>query len=283
MTASTSSGSLPSRSTVRARRARVVAGDLDTGAHVDALPLERAEDDAHDVLVDAREDLGQRLEHRDLAAEVVEHRGELAADGAAADDGHPLRHLAELEHLVGGEDRATDVEAGDGPRHRARRQDHRVAVELGGAAVGEVDGDAAIGAEPAGAGEHRDLAVLQQTRQALEQRLDHAVLASHGRGHVDRGIAGLDAELLGPAHRPDHVARLEQGLGRDAATVEAGATDLVLLDEGDVQACGRAVEGGGVATGTTTDDDDVKVLCRGNHLQETGSEDIDPADRAAAA
>ena len=47
--------------------------------------LERAGDDVDDVGVAARQHLGQGLEDGHLGAEVGDHRGELAADGAAAD------------------------------------------------------------------------------------------------------------------------------------------------------------------------------------------------------
>ena len=64
---------------------------------------------------------GQRLEDRDLGAEVGEQRGELAADHAAADDGGALRQLADREELVGRHhDLAVDVEARQRARHRAR-------------------------------------------------------------------------------------------------------------------------------------------------------------------
>ena len=47
------------------------------------------------------------------------------------------------------------------------------------------------------------------------------------------GLLGLHAELLGAGHRAEHVRRLEELLGRDAAAVQARAADLVLLDHGD--------------------------------------------------
>ena len=52
---------------------------------VDAPLLERAQHHVGDVLVAAGQDLGQRLEDGHLAAQVAHHRGELAADGPAAD------------------------------------------------------------------------------------------------------------------------------------------------------------------------------------------------------
>ena len=58
------------------------------GLHVDAALLERTGDDGAGVDVGRGEDARQRLEQRDLAAHVDEHRRELSADHTAADDRH---------------------------------------------------------------------------------------------------------------------------------------------------------------------------------------------------
>ncbi len=57
-----------------------------------------------------------------------------------------------------------------------------------------------------------------------------------------------------------HRRRLEKGLRRDTATVEAGAAKGVLLDEGDVQARRCSVQGGGIATRTATDHYEVEMV-----------------------
>ena len=80
------------------------------------------------------------------------------------------------------------------------------------------------------------------------------------------GLVGLHAELLGAGDRAEHRGRLEELLGRDAAAVQARAADLVLLDHGDRQAGGGAVEGGRVAARAAADDDDVELLGHGISL-----------------
>ena len=62
---------------------------------VDPAPGERPYDDVGHIRVAAREDLRQRLEQGDLDTEIDQHRGELAADRAAADHRRRLRKLAE--------------------------------------------------------------------------------------------------------------------------------------------------------------------------------------------
>src|SRR5207248_11613849 len=109
----------------RAVPARLVAVDLDAGAHLYAPTLERSGDHVDDVVVTTRQQLRQDLEQGDLHAEVAHHRCELAADGAAADDDGRGRQRVEVEHLVGGHhDAPVDVEAGKRSRHRSRREEH---------------------------------------------------------------------------------------------------------------------------------------------------------------
>ena len=75
-----------------------------------------------------------------------------------------------------------------------------------------------------------------------------------------------DPELLGARHRPVDGGRLEELLGRDAAAVQAGAAHFVLLDHGDVETGQAPTQGGGVAGGTATDNHDIELLGRGDHL-----------------
>ncbi len=123
------------------------AGDLDAGLDLDAPLLERLHDDVGGVLVDAGQDLGQRLEDGDVAADVAQERGELAADGAAADDRHPGRHLVDVEDVVGAEDPlAVEVEPREAAGARPGGQHQRLgAGDLGAAITG-------IGVDPEGAG-----------------------------------------------------------------------------------------------------------------------------------
>ena len=106
---------------------RRVPRDGDAGAHVDASLLERLEHDLRDVFVQAGQDLRQRLEDRDLRAEVAHHRCELTPDGAAPDHDRGTGKLVDREQLVAGDDqRAVDVEARDRAGHGTRGEDDRV-------------------------------------------------------------------------------------------------------------------------------------------------------------
>ena len=69
----------------------------------------------------------------------------------------------------------------------------------------------------------------------------------------------------------DERRRLEHGLRRDAADVEARAADLALVDEGDLEAqLGRA-KCRGVAAGAGAEDDEVEVVGRADGHRADGT------------
>ena len=82
------------------------------------------------------------------------------------------------------------------------------------------------------------------------------------------GHPGVDAEVGRPLDGAQHLGRLEELLGRDAAPVQAGPADPALLDERDVEPGGRAVERGRVAGRTAAEDHDVELLGQDGHLLE---------------
>ena len=58
--------------------------------------------------------------------------------------------------------------------------------------------------------------------------------------------------------------------------MQARPTDALLLDEGDVEAGRAAVERGGIATGSSAEDDDVELVSHGAPLPTTAGT-ADPA------
>ena len=182
--------------------------------------LNAAHDDVGDVVVAAGQDLRQRLEDRHLRAEVGEHRGELAADRAAADDDHARRAAwSSIEHLVAGHDRAVDARSrgsvrGTEPAARTTC----VAGELASSPSAAVDRDGVVGAERAGAVEDRDLAAFSSPARPFDEPVDDLLLAGLGRRRSRRSARS--------ASMPNSAAcatwrytrgRLEELLGRDAA------------------------------------------------------------------
>ena len=239
-----------------------MAGDRNTETHVDAPLLELLGHDVDDIYVTARQHLRHRLEDGHLHAEVGHCGRELAPDGAGTDDDGRLRHHREIEELVAREHHTpVGLEAGDGPGHGPGGQDDVRSGELG--AVADLH-EVALG-EHAGALHDRDLLLLQQAREALPEVVDHRLLAGLADREVDRRLARLDAELRRLGDRAERVRRLQELLGRDAAPVEAGAANLVLLDHRSGEAGRAGVERRSVATRPTADDHEIEVLGRWNH------------------
>ena len=122
------------------------------------------------------------------------------------------------------------------------------------------------GPSAAPAVEHLDLAALAHRGDATDEAGDDLLLALLGHLEVDARRAGLDAELGGVGDVAVHGGRLEERLGRDAAPVEARAAEGVDLDEGHLHPGGRGVERSRVATRASTDDDEIELIGRRDHL-----------------
>ena len=229
-----------------------VLGLLEEGAQVelDAALAEGALQELGAVLVLERDEVRQALDDRDVGAEGLPRGGELDADDAAAQDDRGLRHAVQDQRVVGGDDAvAVDLQARQRLRHGAGRQQDVAALDALAVHV-----DRGGGGQPALALDVGDLAGGDQALEALVQARDDAVLVLVDPGDVDALEGGLDAELLALAGLVGDLARVQQGLGGDAAPVQAGAAELVLLDQGDVQAQLRPAQGRGVTAAAASED-----------------------------
>ena len=193
--------------------------------NVDAQRLQAARHRPHQLGVVDRQDAVQRLDHRDLRAELGIGHAELEPDIARTDDGQPLGHLGKRQRLGRGDDLAAERQVGQRRRHRAGRQ-HDM--------LGAHDLRAGVGLDAAGlAVDHlgpalQDLypVALQEHADAAGQAADDAVLPFDGARQVDGRTLDPDAErcrsrLLDGVL--EGVGGVDQRLGRDAADIEAGA------------------------------------------------------------
>jgi len=161
--------------------------------------------------------------------------------------------------VLGGDDPLTvDVEAGQTARVRAGGEhDGLAGVLLPAGLHRERSDQLALG------GHIVDLRCAHQALQALVQAGDDTVLVRVDAGHVDADKLGLDAELFRLAGLVGDLTSVQQGLGRDTTSVQAGAAELVLLDQGDRQADLRGAQGGRVAAAAAAQDDDVAAVGHG--------------------
>ena len=148
---------------------------------------------------------------------------------------------------------------GDGERARGRagRDDHVAAAHLG--AVGDAH-RAAVGVEHARTGDDRDLAALEQGLEPADEPVDDRLLAHLRLAELDRRGRRVHAELGRVLDGAEDLGGLQELLGRDAAAVQAGASEPVLLDDGDAHAGRRAVERGGVTAGPAAEHDEIEFF-----------------------
>ena len=111
----------------------------------------------------------------------------------------------------------------------------------------------------AGADEGIDLVLFQQEGDTVHIGRDGIALVLHHRLEVERRLADDDAEGGQVMLRLGKFLRgREQGLRGDAADVEAGAAEgLVLFDNGDLEAQLRGADGADIAARPGSDDDEI--------------------------
>jgi hypothetical protein len=98
---------------------------------------------------------------------------------------------------------------------------------------------------------------LDRAHQSLVQPVDDLVLVGIDTAHVDALEPGADTERLGLVRVVGDLRRMQQGLGGDAAAVQAGATDLAPLDERHSHSeLGRS-ERASIAAAAAAENDDV--------------------------
>ena len=83
------------------------------------------------------------------------------------------------------------------------------------------------------AGDVGDVLGFDQALQAGVQFAGDAVLVFVHTGHVDSGQFGGDPELTAFPGAVGDFGGVQQRLGGDAAAVQAGTAEQVLLDQGD--------------------------------------------------
>ena len=257
---------------IRTDRGRIESG---TGDDLDAPTAECPLHLLGDLGVLEGHDRWQVFQDGDLGPHVAVVRGELDAHRAAADDRDGRRHVVRPEDVVAGHDAHTVWhEPGQALDLRASGQDGVPGGEqpLAGRLVVGVDGgdaDVRRTLQPGGPPDVVDLVLAHEAQETFVEPL-HDLAAAHRDGdRVATGLGDDEPVLVRLADPVQQVRRFEHRLGRDAAAVEAGTADLVLVDESDAEPQLPRPERGGVAAGAGTDDHEVVGIrvgrrgCRG--------------------
>ena len=97
--------------------------------------------------------------------------------------------------------------------------------------------------------------LLEQDADVVAELGDDAVLALHDAGQIGPHLArDLEAVLLAGPRPADGLGAGQESLGGDAAPVQAGAADEVLLDEGDGGPLTGGAQRGHVSSGPAPQD-----------------------------
>jgi hypothetical protein len=194
------------------------------GGQVDRLVLlgDPLEQRRHQVLVGTGDELVQQLDHGELGAELGVDGGHLQPDDAAADHQQPLGDAAQLQG-AGGVDHPLVLVRDERQGHRLRATGDDCLLEADHGPRPVVGGDLEVvgGRERAHPGHHLDLALVGQAGQAVGEPADHPLLPGAELVEVDGRLAEGQPVLGHLLGLGDHPGRMQQGLGGDAADVQA--------------------------------------------------------------
>ena len=225
------------------------------GQHLHALLFQNLRQILAQLPVQLGQQIGHALHQRHPAAQVTVKGGKFHADDAAADDNDGgIGRVRPLQQLVGGHDPG-QIQAGDGRAdiHRAGGgQDALRRIRRPGA-VRAGDADLTGGGDLRRALKHIHLRTLQQGEDAAPELLADAALKGEHLPHVV-GESAVDAHRRAVCGVVVDLGGVEQGLGGDAAPIQAGAAHLPALHNGGVQPQLGGAQGGGIAPGTCADD-----------------------------
>ena len=233
-------------------------GALQVEVHAHLLHVGNA--DGGQVAVQHGQHVVQSLDNGDLGAEGRVGAGQLQANDAAADDDHALGQGLQAQGAGGVDAVGVLLQARDG-RLRvdgAGSHDDGIGGHLLGGAVSLLDRQLLLAHKGGLAVDLLDLVHLQQAGHAAGQLGGDVVLVLDDLGEVDLHTLDLDADLSALVADVLHqLSGVQQALGGDAAHVQAGTAQVLLLDDGNLGAQLRGADGGHIAAGAAADNNDL--------------------------
>ena len=224
---------------------------------LDPFRLEQPPRQRRDVVVLAEDQAIGVFDDRHRGAEAAENLRELQTDVTAAGDDQPAGQDVEIEH--GRVVERADARQPRPIRHRRARAD--VEQDLRRRHPFAVDLDRLVADEDAVAAKERKVGGRADPRgQAGDGGVDDGVLARLHRLHVDRDRADADSVIGGATRHMRDPGAGDQRFGRRAAVVDAGAAEMLALDQRGFPAGLGQLDGEERPGLTRADDDGVEFL-----------------------
>ena len=234
------------------------------GEDLDALLLKRFGQLGADLFVFDGQQPRQQFDDRRVRAEAREHRSELDADRARAQNNKGFRHLFQFKQLVAGDDmRAVYGQIRQRARHRPRRDDRVFGAHGLSRAAGVGDGDLARLVNVRRALDDLHLVLLHQELDALGALQNDLALVLLRLLEVELNIADGDADALSVLELVVNIGGVQQGFRRDAAAQQTGAAEiLVLFDDRRAQSQLSGADRSHITARPRANDDQIKrVVC----------------------
>src|SRR5690606_35555 len=240
-------------------------GNLGTELECEALLGKQALELLGDFAIHAAEDGVQILDDCDFRAEASPDRAKLQTDDTTANDDQLFRHLVQRKRAGGRDNRLLieiDVNARDTRNFRTGGDDDVLRIDaLFCAIFSRHDHLPGTGNSPRSA-ENCDLVLLHKEVEALDVLLDRLAFMREHLFQVELHAIQLNAEILERMLGfRIHFGRMQQGFGRDAAHVYAGAAMVgQLLHYGGLEAQLGCLDRADIASRPGSDHDDIELL-----------------------
>ena len=196
-----------------------------------------------------------------MGAETGPDGTELKADGAGTDDNHLFRDGLQRDPVVG-RDNGFSVELHEWQFDRDGASGDEDVLGLERAVAGGGADEHLAGLHEASEAAHDlDVTFLEQSADAHIELRDDLILIREHRRDIESDLLGTNqAVLLAVQGVLVDFGGMEESLGRDAADVEAGAAEgIVLFHESHLETELAGLDGGDIATGTGTDYDEIEL------------------------
>ena len=211
----------------------------------------------HQVAVGARHEPIAQFDHRDRGAERIVHTGHLETDDAAAHHQKPLALLRQLQRTGRIDDARIIGESGQAHRLGPGCDDALLEIHAP-RPVARAQFQGIRSNEHRFPAQHVDLALLCEHAQAVGQLAHDFVLPAAELRAIDLRRRKDDPAVAHVCRILDHLGGMQQGLGGNAADVQAHAAEnRPALDERDLESQIGGAEGRGVAARSRAEDDEI--------------------------